>query len=295
MTSATPLTHPVVAAVPRAVSALDIASAPSRVSPVAGADLSPFGVVVPVLAGSSGAGASVFAAAAVDALQRAGRCTLLVDAAEPFRSGLSSATEVEGQHATSPAPGIRVRYSWRDHAVMASRETDLDPAVAAIPGLEPLQWLPLPPLEPLHTTVVDLGQDWTRPESCAPDGACGWLRTPTGRSSAPRPVLVVRATRPSLMAAEAALARLDTQVGAGQLVAPARLVVMASWKKRGWPAGVTGAAGARVARLLDDAVFVPYDRDLDLGGVTADPTPTRVQAVVAGLFDQWGLLTPTTA
>lgn len=268
----------------------DAVSAPSVVC----ADWSPFGVVVPVLAGSAGAGASVFAAAAVDALQRAGRCALLVDTAEPTRSGLCSATEVEGQHTTAPAPGVQIRYSWRRHAVLAHRETDPNPAVTPIPGLEPMQWLPLPPLEPLHTTVVDLGGDWTRTGAAALAGACSWLRAPSNGAPAPRPVLVVRATRPSLMAAEAALARLDSETVAGRLVAPTRLVVMASWKKRGWPAGVTGTAGARVARLLDDAVFVPYDRDLDLGGVTAEPTPSRVQAAVADVLDQWGLLTPPT-
>jgi hypothetical protein len=154
-----------------------------------------------------------------------------------------------------------------------------------------MQWLPLPPLEPLQTTVVDIGQDWTRFETAGPDGPRSWLRSARSGSPAPQPVLVVRATRPSLMAAEAALARLDSQTTSGRLVAPARLVVMASWKKRGWPAGVTGTAGSRVARLLDDAVFVPYDRDLDLGGVTADPVPPQIQAVVGEVLDQWGLLT----
>lgn len=285
------ITKSVTDAHPAASSAVPASYSPQVSPPVVGADWSPFGALIPVLAGSAGAGASVFAAATVDALQRAGRCALLIDAAEPFRSGLCSATEVEGQHTTSPAPGLRVRYSWRDHVVVARKETDLDPATTSIPELEPLQWLPLPPLEPLHTTVVDLGQDWTRPEACAPTGACGWLRGPAAFSPAPRPVLVVRATRPSLMAAEAALARLDSRIASGQVLPPARLVVMASWKKRGWPAGVAGAAGARVARLLDDAVFVPYDRDLDIGGVTAAPAPTRVQSAVADLLEQWGLLT----
>ena len=271
----------------------------------------PFGVVLPVLAGSAGAGASVFAAAAVDVLQRAGRCALLVDTAEPSRSGLSSATEVDGEHATAPAAGVRVRYSWRGHAVLARREPDpelgpgrhlsptggvvesYDDGPAALPGLEPTRWLPLPPLEPLHATVVDLGQDWSRPHtgggSVLTEGAWAWLRAARGEL-APSPVLVVRATRPSLAAAEAALARLDAHIGAGQLLAPTRLVVMASWKKRGWPKGVVGAAGARLARLVDDAVFVPYDRDLDIGGVTAEPTPARVQAAIAELLDDWGLL-----
>ncbi len=257
---------------------------------------SPFGVLVPVLAGSSGAGASVFAAAAVDVLQRAGRCAFLVDTAEPSRSGLCSATAVDGAHATTPLPGLRVRYSWRHQAVLARVEADL-PTLTPIPPLAPAQWLPMPPLEPLHVTVVDLGQDWTRVASQPLSGAQGWLRAGPAGAAQPCPVLIVRATRPSLMAAEAALARLDRWTQTGEVVSPVQLVVMASWKRRGWPAGVTGAAGARVARLLEEAVFVPYDRDLDLGGVTEQPTPSRVQTAVAALLNQWGLLTgapPTT-
>jgi hypothetical protein len=258
-------------------------------------DWSPFGVVLPVLSGSAGAGASVFAVAAVDALQRAGRCALLIDGAEPSRSGLSTAAAVEGPHTSGPAPSVRVRYSWRNHAVLARMETDL-PALTPIPPLEPQQWLPVdPPLTPLHVTVVDLGQDWARAATDPLSGACGWLRGSAANTPQACPVLIVRATRPSLMAAEAALARLDPWVSSGELVAPVQLVVMASWKRRGWPSGVTGTAGARVARLLDAAVFVPYDRDLDLGGITEDPTPARIQSVVASLLNDWGLLAPIQA
>ncbi|HZS21063.1 MAG TPA: hypothetical protein VFA63_08750, partial [Pseudonocardiaceae bacterium] len=141
--------------------------------PTAGANWAPFGVVVPVLAGSAGAGASVFAAAMADALQRAGRCALLVDTAGRSCSGLCSASEVEGQHTTTPALGVRVRYSWRGHALLARSESDH--GVAAVPELAPIQWLPLPPLEPLHVTVVDLGQDWTRSNPTRSVGACSWL------------------------------------------------------------------------------------------------------------------------
>jgi hypothetical protein len=258
-----------------------------------GMDWSEFGVVLPVLSGSSGAGASVFAAAAVDALQRAGRCALLVDGAEPSRSGLSAAAAVEGAHSTNPAPAVRVRYSWRSHAVLARMETYL-PALTPIPPLEPRQWLPVdPPLAPLHVTVVDVGQEWARATTNPLSGACGWLRAGAANTPEPCPMLIVRATRPSLMAAEAALARLDPWISSGEVVAPVQLVVMASWKRRGWPSGVTGTAGARVARLLEDAVFVPYDRDLDLGGINEEPTPPRVQSAVASVLDQWDLLTPT--
>jgi hypothetical protein len=275
-------------------------SARSVAAEVECAGWSAFGSVLPVLAGSSGAGASVFAAVAVDVLQQFGQRALLVDTGEPPRSGLCSAAEVDGDRTIHTAPGVIVRYSWRGHAVLARREHDAacpDRAgLSAIPCLEPHRWLPLPAIDPLHATVVDLGSDWTRPE---PDpgrdlstGMLAWLRAAYPAAAGPRPVLVVRATRPSLAAAEAALARFDPLFASGELVAPARLVVMASWKKRGWPRGVVGTAGARVARLLDDAVFVPYDRDLDLGGVTAELTPPRVRAVVAQLLGEWGLLPP---
>ena len=269
-----------------------ISEQPARPSSESSVDWAAFGVLLPVLAGSSGAGASAFAAAAVDVLQRAGRCALLVDGAEPSRSGLSAAAAVEGAYSTNPVPGVRVRYSWRHQAVLARLETDLPP-LTPIPPVAPLEWLPVaPPLAPLHVTVVDVGQDWIRPAADPLSGPRGWLRTGRGGAAQPYPVLVVRATRPSLMAAEAALARLDPWLRSGQLVAPVRLVVMASWKRRGWPGGVTGTAGARVARLLDHAVFVPYDRDLDLGGVTEHPTPPRVQSAVAALLHEWGLLSP---
>src|SRR5581483_8649645 len=289
-------------------SALGMPASASVLPVLAGVDWSPFGSVVPVMAGSSGAGAWGFGAAAGQALEWAGRCALLIDTAEPSRSGLCSATEVDGEHATRPVAGVLARYSWMGHAVLARREPDPEPGpgrhnpidlagLGSLPALQPHQWLPLPPLGPLHITVVDLGGDWARPHRSGghplTHGALAWLRAPRA-GGVPRPVLVVRATRPSLAAAEAALARLDTYIGDGQLVEPARLVVMASWKKRGWPRGVTGAAGARVGRLLEDAVFLPYDRDLDLGGITAAPCPERIRSAVAELLDEWGLLSART-
>jgi hypothetical protein len=89
------------------------------------------------------------------------------------------------------------------------------------------------------------------------------------------------------LAAEAALARFDPLLRAGELAGAAQLVVMASWKSR-WPPGVAGAAGARLAPLLDVAVFVPFDQDLERGGVTEAATPARVAAVLARFLAQWG-------
>jgi hypothetical protein len=258
--------------------------------PERGVDWSAFGTLVPVLAGSSGAGASVLATALVDVLGRAGRCAMLIDPVEPSRSGLGAAA--------SPGPfapageGVRVRWSWREHALLAQLETESNP-LAPIPVLAPRAWLP--PYGPLHVTLVDLGRDWSAPppsgDPCA--GLAGWLRAGRpGDQAQPRPLLVVRATRPSLAAAETALARVDPWLRGGELIGPVQLVVMACWKPR-WPRGVIGAAGARVAPLLEDAVFIPYDPKVAVGGVSEQATPARVAAAVAALIERIDLFLPS--
>jgi hypothetical protein len=265
------------------------------------ADWTPFGVVIPVLAGSSGAGASTFTAIALDVLQQAGRCALAIDPAEPTRSGLAAAAPVAGTDVTHPVEGWGVRYSWRGYSLLAQLEPitpplvpTLTPLLGAPPSIAPHQWLPPSGLQPLHVTLVDLGQRWSACAHTPLQGAAAWLRMGAPDGPRPWPVLVVRATRPSLMAAEGALARLEPWISAGLAVAPVRLVVMASRKRRGWPAGVTAAAGARVAALLDDAVFVPADHTVDIGGITEQPTPARPQAAVGELLHEWGLLTART-
>jgi hypothetical protein len=265
------------------------ANCPAPDSPSTAVDWSPFGLVLPVLSGSPGAGASVFSALAADVLQQAGRCALLVDTAEPSRSGLAAAAAITGAEVAYPAAGVGVRWSWRGHAVVAQMETDLEP-LAPVPPFTPAEWLPPSGLVPLHVTIADVGQGWCAPTDAPLTGPGSWLAAGTGADT-PCPVLVVRATRPSLLAAEAALARMDPWVSAGQAVFPIRLVVMASWKRK-WPKGVAGVAGARVSSLLDDAVFVPHDEELLLGGISEHPTPPRAQAAVAQLLHEWGLLTP---
>jgi hypothetical protein len=119
-------------------------------------------VVLPVLAGSSGAGASVLSAPVVDVLQQAGRCALLVDTAEPSRPGLSAAAAVTSAEVACPADGVAIRWSWRGHAVVAQMQTALS-ALAPIPLVLPIDWLPPSGLVPLHVTVADLGHAWCHP------------------------------------------------------------------------------------------------------------------------------------
>lgn len=243
-------------------------------------DWSGFGLVIPVLASSPGAGASVCAAVLSDALQLAARCTLVVDTADPVRSGLRMAARSEGQWVGGPHPTVRIRHSWRAQALLAQLECSL-PVLA--PGMVPPPRFWCPPVGDLHATVVDIGYDTWQVSAQPVTGAGAWLRP---GSPAPRPVLVVRATRPSLSHAEQLLTRLESWVRIGAAVPPAHLVVMGA--KR-WPTGVAGAAGRRVAELIDDAVFVPHDAELAVSGVTANVTPARLRAAVAPLLRSWGL------
>jgi hypothetical protein len=244
-------------------------------------DWSPFGQVIPVLSGSPGAGASVFTAAISDVLQLAARCVLVVDTADPVRSGLAQASRSEGPWGPGPHPAVRIRYAWRAQAVLARAETSLP---ALTPGMVPPPRFWRPAVRELHATVVDLGHDAWRVSAHPLIGAGEWLRRGT---PLPRPVLVVRPTRPSLIHAEQVLARLAAWVEIEAVVPPAQLVVMGA--KR-WPAGVAGVAGRRVAGLVEGAVFVPHDPGLAVGGVTAELTPARARDALGPLLRSWGLL-----
>ena len=250
---------------------------PSADRPV---DWSRFGVVIPILAGSAGAGASVLAAALADALGQAGRRVLLVDAADPARSGLAQACPAEGVEVRDVHPGLRCgtrgapRSWWRGW----SRATR-----------SPRAWCPrrrrgCPTRGPVQATVVDVGHDGWRAAADPLLGAGGWLRR---GQPGPLPVLVVRATRPSLVAAEQVLARLHRWITARVAAPPARLVVVGA---RRWPRGVTGAAGRRLAPLLDDAVFLPRHRQVETGGVTGDLLPRPLLGAVTPLLQDWQLL-----
>ncbi|MGH3826285.1 MAG: hypothetical protein ACRDQX_03800, partial [Pseudonocardiaceae bacterium] len=214
---------------------------PTVATPV---DWGRFGQVIPVLAGSPGAGASVLTAVISDAVQLAGRCALIVDTADPVRSGLARAARSEGPCVPGPHPSVRIRYSWRAQALLARVETSL-PVLA--PGMVPPPGFWRPAVRVVHATVVDIGHDAWRVGAHPLTGAGEWLRRGT---PAPRPVLVVRPTRPSLMHAEQVLARLDAWVRVGVVSPPAHLVVMGATR---WPPGVAGAAGRRVAGLLAGA------------------------------------------
>jgi hypothetical protein len=247
----------------------------------AAVDWSEFGQVIPVLSGSPGAGVSVVCAVISDVLQLASRRVLVIDTADPVRSGLALATNSEGPWGLGPHSSVRIRFAWRAQALLARAETSLP---VLTPGMVPAPRFWRPPVPELHATVVDVGHDAWRVSAHPLIGAGEWLRRGT---PAPRPVLVVRPTRPSLIHAEQVLARLGAWVEIGAVAAPAQLVVMGAQR---WPVGVAGVAGRRVAGLVEGAVFVPHDPELAVGGITAQVTPAPAQNAVTPLLRSWGLL-----
>lgn len=256
---------------------------------VGAADWSGFGTVIPTLAGSPGAGSSSIAAAVADIVYQDRRCCLLVDADDPARSGLTQAAAVEGPWTRAVSDQVQVRYSWRGRPGRGVLVARLDTTLPGItPGMVPAppDWIPQPRPDPLHVTVADLGHNGWRAAGSPIAGAGGWLRA---GHPAPRPILVVRATRPSLRQAEQVLTRLETWVQAGVAAPVAQLVVCAAKK---WPSGIDGTAGPRISRLLDDAVFVPPVTTCELDGVTADATPVRALDALRPLLASWGVIAP---
>ncbi|WP_179957028.1 hypothetical protein [Amycolatopsis anabasis] len=219
-----------------------------------------------------------------DVLQIAKRSVLMVDTADPTRSGLGQAARSEGPYVPGPHPAVAIRFSWRAQALLARVETTL-PVLA--PGMVPPPrfWSPHP--RHLDATVVDIGHDPWRVAAHPLAGAGAWLRRGT---PAPRPVLVVRPSIPSLARAEQVLARLEYWSNLGATVMPVALIVVGA--KR-WPSTVAGSAGRRVQALLPGAVFVPHDPDVAVCGVTAEVTPSRLRAAVIPLLRHWGVVPVT--
>jgi hypothetical protein len=241
------------------------------------------GMVIPVLGASSGIGASVVAAALFDALDVCGVPTLLVDAADPARSGLASAVANQGAPARTLHPKIGVAYARRGDGWVAQLAAPPTEALSARMVPSPSWWLPDQTAP--AATVVDLGWDPWQIAAAPLRGAGSWLEA--GHPSSPRPVLVVEPNRPSLAKANGLLTRLRPWISAGHIAAPAALVVVSA---RRWPKQITGVAAQALGELMEQAVFLPYDRDVETGGIGPGPVSDRLRTAAAALPARWGLM-----
>jgi len=243
------------------------------------------GQLVPVLGATSGVGASVFAAALFDVLAAAGVEVMLIDTADPVRSGLAAASD--------QGPVIN---EIDDVAIRASRRTSHRGYVLrlSVPasgvftaGMVPPPHCWLPDNRAPDVTIVDLGWDSWALAAYPLRGPGAWMeitpQTPLGQR--PRPVLVCAPTRPSVARADQVLTRLRSWTSAQRISEPAALVVSGAAR---WPRGVRGVGSRELARL-EPVTFLPRDSGIAVGGIGPDPLPAKLQRAAAGLAERWRL------
>lgn len=245
------------------------------------------GAVIPVLGAGAGVGTSVVAAALFDVLDGHEVPTLLVDGADPARSGLAAAVHHQGSPAHTSHPRIAISYGRRGDGWVA--QLDTPPTEVLSPRMipDPTWWLPNQTAP--AATVVDLGWDSWQVAAAPLRGMGAWLEV--GHPSTPRPVLVVAATRPSLAKANQLLTRLAPWISTGRVAAPRALVVVGATR---WPKGVLGVANTTLAHLAEDPVFVPHDHAVALAGIGPDAVPDRLRHALTEIPARWGLVPDTT-
>jgi hypothetical protein len=208
--------------------------------PWMGADVG--GVVVRVVAGHAGAGASTVALAVAEGLAE-GRRVMLVDYAEPARSGLAAASAIElGTDDDGWRRGRRGQISLFRLA--------RSPAEEGFP--------PLPETIDAAHLVVDAGWSLT----------CRLLGSPGPLVRGARVVVVTRVTVPGVRQTEQVLAAVDGEAVVAA-VGPAR-----------WPRVVQASCGPRLRALRSRGrvVRVPVDQGLQVFGLSGDRLPKPVVA-----------------
>lgn len=236
------------------------------------------GLVIPVLGATNGVGVSVVAAALFDALDAAGVRTLLVDAADPQRSGLAAAARNQGVASRTLHPDVGVAFARRGDGWMAQMAITHGAVMSASMVPAPAWWLPEDEASAPEVTVVDLGWDPWAMAAAPLRGPGAWLEA---GSPLPRPVLVVAPTRPGLAQANQLLERLRPWTDHGRVASPAGLAVVGA---RRWPRDVPGVAARALGPLTSDAVFVPNDAETRTAGVGPRPLSPRLQRAVTPLL-----------
>jgi hypothetical protein len=230
--------------------------------------------VAPVLAAHPQVGVSGVALAMADAAAAAGLAVLLVDCADPRRSGLAGIASHEGPAVPIGGGSWSVRVSVR--AASGGRPVQVRRVIAPAGPWTPVDlpppgaWLAVAPGR-WDLVVVDLGWDvWhllAGPQSLGP---MRWLSNDWQLTS---PVLVVRATVPSLAAAEGVLSRYLAAYSAGWLAGVAQVAVVGA---SSWPPEVLSGAG-RLARLAAGReVFVPWASAAAVAGWSPAPLPAEL-------------------
>jgi len=186
-----------------------------------------------------------------DAAAASGAPSRLIECADPVRSGVAAATDAE--LGTDPS-------GWRcGRRGLLDVDRPADPVFSAGDVAAP-RGHQRGPDDASRLTVVDAG--WPAWDVIA---GSGWVSELARTAPV---VLVVRLTVPGVRQAEQLLAALPTSPLIAA-VGPAK-----------WPGAVAASCGPRMraARGDDRVVAVPFDRALDVTGLTPGPLPTSLQA-----------------
>jgi hypothetical protein len=228
------------------------------------------GVVLPVLGAHPQAGTSGVALAVADAAAAAGRRVLLIDCADPARSGLAGVCAVEGRSVRNER-GVAVRLASRrlPKGVVEVRRP--------VGTGEPIRPEQVPSIASWVTadangfdlTVVDIGWDvWALTAPDAPSGPLAWATGPAARTF---PVFVLRPTAASVALAEGVLTRYHDGVRRFGLAEPHCLAVVGGTS---WPPRTRAVMGLHLARMARRTMFVPTSSDAAVNGWTTEPAPT---------------------
>jgi hypothetical protein len=233
------------------------------VQPTAGTAIMGLEPLVRVRAANAGAGASTITLALADAADAAGVPTRVLDAAAPAWSGLLAATVTE----LGAADGWR--RGRRGSSVLIDRVENRIQVPAAVPAPRPTHGIDL--------TVLDAG--WSMRELTAADRleAGPWLAATPARVE----VIVTRSHGLALSQTEAALAGLEKQLAAHQVVV---VVVGANrWSDRAF-----ATAGRRLqeAHEQEAVLFAPLLGPKALPGLGPDPLPKQLTTSAQRLLER---------
>ncbi|MET7400136.1 hypothetical protein ABZS66_42290 [Dactylosporangium sp. NPDC005572] len=247
------------------------------------------GVVVPVLGAHSQSGASGIALALADATAAAGLRVLLLDCADPARSGLAGVCGVEGRS----VPGTHGRAGVRPATRALKRGTVAVRRIAATDAPLAVQQVPLPAAwigaddNRFDVTIVDVGWEvWSLLATGARPAPLLWC---TGSSTFP--VLVLRPSAGSVALAEGTVARYEDAIATIGLVPLYAAVVVGA---PAWPPAIVPAIGRRLAQHRRRTLFVESTDEAAVAGWNTRQAPPASMRAAASLLRAVTGARPTT-
>ena len=235
------------------------------------------GLLVPVVGGHPGAGATGVALALADAAAAAGLRTLLIDGADPARSGLANVWTSQLRSDAPCQSGATIGTVARPGLMGRQLRGNGRPLPARLyPALT--EWASADfrrDHAPFEITVVDVGWNaWTGFNEVR-FGPMAWIGAVAAST---QPVLVAAPTLPSLRLTAGVHARWSAALASRAVDAEPRLVVSAATAV---PPTLRFGTPPSVASLLDEAACFPYVTSAATSGWSEHPLPGSVLATAS--------------